>query len=884
MQWGKPLACLLMVATVAGSLPAQRRSRRALPQHYRFLQEKEDTETTARAVLRNGLTVLVEERAGLPLAAVVSYVADDSSLASPARSRLWKVSRQAARAADAPGRTAKAGGSYELRADPAGIAFSTLVPAENVLVALEIHRDLLTQAKALKDVSLRETDPGRSDGSWGARRRQQAELLYPVPESKGTPAGGELYSRRFRPSNVILSVSGSVLREELLRRVVELYGSLRDSGKPLRWKPRSPSIGEAFLYSQQRAELRQPVVLLGFRVPRFGHPDEPASRVLTTVLTDGLDSLAERLLIRRGLAVDLASSRLEAAGGTLWQVTLTARPDKLEAAEVGFLALLESLRTRLLDQHELNRAKALIHTDYLLELEKLENRAVLRARRELMGGSLEIDSLPAALTAVTPQAVQRVLNRYLTVSNLALIEVLPLNFEERSFTAESLAATLALLIPPQVEELAQQLYAFRATKEVAPLKLAPFKPRLADSRLKRTSVLRGPEVYLAESHRIPLSHVGLFLPGGRIDEGPAQRGLTELTLRSLAASAAGGPGGEFWREIESMGCRVAFVNREDFMGYRFSCLSAHTALLLDRVVRWLRDRELEAEAIEREQQRLSSQFDTQPLEPEVEGELLIRRQLFGDDHPYASADRGTEASLAGLNADSVRDWAERQFGGFHPVLVILGDVEGTAFLTPLISLLSDSRLLVKERSEKEALEQRLLAEAILEKSVLLGVPGPVLGARDDWLLALLEELLNQWAGNVPASQSSPGARQLRLWHRAYIDGGLVLAALAAGDTADASQTLRRALRDLPSAPIKEQDFLNGVVRAITGFYSRQQDSPRRLVDLAQSLLAGEKPDFEAELLTTWKGVRVDEIRALAQRLFSEIPVETAGSGTGEVSR
>ena len=47
--------------------------RNRVPGFYRAFQVKEDQERSVRVVLRNGLTVLVEERSLRPLVAVVSY-------------------------------------------------------------------------------------------------------------------------------------------------------------------------------------------------------------------------------------------------------------------------------------------------------------------------------------------------------------------------------------------------------------------------------------------------------------------------------------------------------------------------------------------------------------------------------------------------------------------------------------------------------------------------------------------------------------------------------------------------------------------------------------------------------------------------------------------
>ncbi len=871
MTWVKWMALLVLVTAVSAPLEAQRRARRSLPSHYRLVQEKEDQEQTARAVLRNGLTMLVEERASLPVVAVVTYVALDSGLETPRRRFALDLCRRVARLADFEGRIRRAGGLYALRDDSGGAVFQTLVPGENLNEVLEAHRDLLTQAKALKAGSGPSPVSVRPAALSAARQRLSAMLYPAAAETAGSFSAAEVYERRFRPANVVLSVAGTALREDLLRKVVELYGGFPSAGKRAVWKPRAGVPSGTFGYAQVRAPVGHPVVLFGFRVPEPRHADAASLMVLRAALAEGRHSLTERLLVERGLAVDVQSAWRQTAAGAYLEFAVTAAPDQLDAAEVGFLAMLEALRSAGLNQYELNRAKALLAADAWRQRESLEERALLRARREVLGGSAALDQTPEALLAVTPEAAAAVFARYFGRKGVQLVEWLPEDFEERSFTAETLLQTLELLIPGQSDELAQLAASLQPNEKVEPLAPPAFQPRLPVGSLKRTSVLRGPEIYLKQEHRVPLVHLALLFPGGRIDESPQQRGLTELMLQSLAASAGETAGASFWRQVESHGCRGDVVNEEDFFGYRFSCLSFRTEHLVARLIPWLRELAFTDEAIEREKQRLEARLGSDPGSALEQAEYEIRRRLFGD-HPYGSPRRGVAATVSQVGPKEVREWTERQMQGFHPVLLMVGDVDGTAFLSPLIGLLSDSKLSAKKGGENPPQPAANMVEVEMAGGRLLGVPGPVLGARDAWLVPLLGRLLEQWEGRIAAHDSAPEATGVRIFHRAFLQAGVVFAEQSPKDAGG----LRGALHALPSAPIHERQHLDGLVVAITAHYSRQQDGRELLIELGRNLLGGEQPEFQDEYLTTLKGVQADELRELARRLFGSLPVPADG--------
>ena len=120
-----------------------------------------------------------------------------------------------------------------------------------------------------------------------------------------------------------------------------------------------------------------------------------------------------------------------------------------------------------------------------------------------------------------------VARKYLTFTNLGVFEYLPESIERNLSAAEYQAAVL-----DKVEAAV-----LRRNEDELPV-TAQIPQRgnglVTDAvgAIRRQSILRGPDVYILEDHRLPLVSFGIFFPGGRLLETEQNAGITELSLRS----------------------------------------------------------------------------------------------------------------------------------------------------------------------------------------------------------------------------------------------------------------------------------------------------------------------------------------------------------------
>jgi len=869
---GMVLFCLisLFLTSLAGAQRG-RPQRRGLPAYYQALEAIEDEGTRGRVVLRNGLRVLIDEFTIRPLAAVVSTFQVGKAQETPGEAG-WseEIGRRLWLAGELSRQMRELGGWNEFEPGLYDTSFISIVPSENVLGALGLHHQILAK-------NLEAADPAATKNSSQGVELLEKRLweqafgvaLPAIPAAPDLEKLEAFRKKHFHVGNMVLGVSGNVLRTRIYERVVGLYGRLTagtETGRPVS----TVSLGETLSYLHLRGAGSSERLLMGFRVPAPGHPDSATLEMIEVLLTAGRGALLQRTQVASGFSSRASADLLQDRRGRLLQISLAPRQGKIDSAEIAVLSLLEVLAQKGPPPADLIRARSQLLRTYFEQLQQVRERAVGMSRAELAGKHNDFWERPAKLALIGNAQIKSVASRYLTQSNLILVEHFPDGGEIRNFDAATLLKTFQLLVSPERDKLAEEL-ATTPQVEAQDLTFKDFKPSLLDPPLKRTSILRGPDIYLEEEHTVPLVSAGFYFPGGRAEETEQIEGITELMLRQLLAGVERRYGFAVWMPFESRGARFELVNEPEYFGIQVTVLADAFVPLLKSIVGWFHQPELAGEDFEQVRAEVMALNDQMQANPDSRADLSIRSQLF-KDHPYGRNRLGSSTSLSRLTAEDVQNWALRQLTGFHPFIVIRGHVNGTSFLPPLIPVLSNSKMKVKQGPNMSEVEGEAFHATALSTGLRVGFRGPKRGSFDDWALDVLESLLELREGVIPADASLQQLNDpVSLQHFDFFNEGVV--AVTAHHQGPATQDaveakLLKLLTELERAPLRDQEILRSIVLTITRFHASQQDSATLLKDLAHNLLAGEKVGYRDEYLATIKGLLAADLRSLAGRIFS----------------
>jgi predicted Zn-dependent peptidase len=222
----------------------------------------------------------------------------------------------------------------------------------------------------------------------------------------------------YAPNNAVLSVVGDVEPDDIRSWTERYFGGIPAN-------PDIPKLGDLSLPPILGTEVREtvhdrvplPRVYVGFRAPAFGDERLDALDIAAQVLAGGKGSRLHRRLVRdERIAQDIALVPLGFVGGaSICLGWATVRPGiPVERVEAALHEELERLAREPISEDELARARALIETEELGGLSRVEERA----DRLSMYATLFDD----------PDLINRMLPRYLAITAGQIQEVAAATF------------------------------------------------------------------------------------------------------------------------------------------------------------------------------------------------------------------------------------------------------------------------------------------------------------------------------------------------------------------------------------------------------------------------------------------------------------------------
>jgi len=281
----------------------------------------------------------------------------------------------------------------------------------------------------------------RPYGSWN--EKLQAHLFPPEHPYHHTTIGSmedldaasvedvsEFFRTYYAPNNAVLSVVGDVDPAAVRTWAARYFGGIPAN-------PSIPPVGDLtlppILGEERRETVRDkvplPRVYIGFRAPVFGDTRLDALDIAAQVLAGGKGSRLHRRLVRdERIAQDVVLFTLPFVGGaSLAAGWATVRPGvDVARVEAAFHEELARIATEQVSEDELERARALIESDELGALSRVEERADrLSMYATLFDDPDLINRMLGRYLAVTPADIQAVASDVFRPDNRIVLTYLP---------------------------------------------------------------------------------------------------------------------------------------------------------------------------------------------------------------------------------------------------------------------------------------------------------------------------------------------------------------------------------------------------------------------------------------------------------------------------
>ncbi len=532
----------------------------------------------------------------------------------------------------------------------------------------------------------------------GGVARVQLEALFPVGhpyrhEVVGSMADlnaaseadlTDFYNRFYAPGNAVLLVAGDI-DTAATKGLIEKYFGPITAGPPMQRSP-TPAIPpqQAERRLAMEAKINLPYGQMAWNtVPAF-MPGDAELDMLANILGEGKSSRLYRLLVHDlKIAESVSVTHLSRMYCGTFEIDYTPMkghsPTEVERV---IDEELDGLLTRPPSREEVERAKNQIKTGLLQSMETLSGLA-----SRLLYYDVFADD-PAYLSQdlqryerATPESLGMWAKRILTKNQRVVIDVepnpnAPIMGRLIRATTQTASSPVSVddRIPPRAEPSETPL---RTTPDAAFRETVPPSGKIESFKVpavKRFRLKNGLQVILAESHKLPLVSMDMIVKTGSSANGTDQAGLASLVADMLDEGTQQRTATQIASEVSRLGATLTTYATWDSSGVALSALSEN----LDRAIPVWADVLLGPAFAEEDFRRvvgnLISSLALRTDYPPVVASQVFSRALWGDGHPFAWPDSGTEESLRKLRRSDLQHFYETFYRPNNAVLAVAGDI------------------------------------------------------------------------------------------------------------------------------------------------------------------------------------------------------------------
>jgi zinc protease len=839
---------------------------------------------TIRAVLPNGLTVLVRRDRSAPVVAVVTYVkagyfdeTDAQVGIAHVLEHMYFKGTPTRGVGEIAKETMASGGYLNAHTIYDHTSYYTVLPAGKLAEGLAIQSDAYANSLIDAGELARELEVIIQE----ARRKTDApsalaaESLYALLHDRhrirrwriGEPDRLREFTRDdvlgfyrtyYHPGNTILTIVGDIDPDATVSLVESYYGALPD--QPIA-RDRGPvEHGEPGLrYREWSGDIAQAQLLLGWRTGGTLDPDTPLLDIAAAALGGGRASRLYRAVRERQLASSVSAYNYTPTDVGVFVVHAeTPRGKTRDAARAAWAELQAEFTPA-----EIERAQRLFEAQWARRTESMEGQANHLAEWEALGDWQLGEQYLARVLSATADDVTAALRRRIDPSQTSALVHRPNDAPE----VGDLFAALRTDLPAPVQAPE------RVPGDAAPARATlAFEYEIAGVRVYRTP--SGVPILVRRKAGAAMTHLGAYAFGGARNEPSELAGLTTLVARSAIKGTTTLTAAEIAARAEFLGGTVsASVGSENF-GWSMSVpargAESALALLADVVQRPA----FPESALETERSLVLADLAALRDDMYRYPVRLATAAAFAG-HSYGIGTLGTDASVRGINAAAVREWHTAQVLAGPTVIAIVGEFDPDEVAAVAAAEFGALRASVPvpiaapgwPAGPRQEIESRDKAQTALA----MAFPGPARGDSERFAAHLIATMASGLGGRFfdALREKRSLAYTVHAFATERLLAGMFIAYIATSPTREdeARTGLLAEFGKLRDALVGADELARAQTYTIGAHAIRQQSGASVLADVIDAWQFGrgldEIDEFEARVLA----VTPAQIQAVAQRYF-----------------
>ena len=548
------------------------------------------------------------------------------------------------------------------------------VPSGNLENLLWLESDRLAtlleavdQAKLdnQRDVVKNERRQGLENQPYGRWYSLLFENLYPAGHPYSWPVIGsqedltaaslddvkEFFRTYYSPNNLSLAIAGDFDPAEAKALVAKYFGGIPAGpalARPDRFIPALD--GEKVVEVADRVP--QERVYMGWVSPPYFTPGEAELELASRILTDGLASRLNKILVYdKQLCTAVGSFQNSQEIASAFIVIATARPgaslSEIESIVTDEIARLAKTGPTAA---ELARAKTKQEFEFVSQLERIGGFGgkadLLNQYNTFLGDPGKLKDDLGRYRRATAVDVQKAVDRWLNTTNRALIRFHP----ETSGRADE--GTLDRSTEPALGSDR----AFRA-------------PEVGAAKLEN-----GLEVFVVERADLPKVAVAFATRAGSVADPAGKEGVAQLTMANIDMGTRTRQALAIEDALGDLGTSLSGAAYRESAQLSFEVLKRNLSGALAIAADVVRNPTFPAEELERERKRHLDNLAQQAKNPNAIANRLRVMLAFGADHPYGRPSGGLPSTVEGIQREDLQRFHAERWRPAGSALVFVGAV------------------------------------------------------------------------------------------------------------------------------------------------------------------------------------------------------------------
>ncbi|HEU4438784.1 MAG TPA: pitrilysin family protein, partial [Methylomirabilota bacterium] len=474
----------------------------------------------------------------------------------------------------------------------------------------------------------------------------------------------EFFANYYTPNNATLAVVGDIDIDSTKAMIERYFGTIpRGPEVPPVQVETPPITSERRLVVTDQVNL--PRVYLSWLTPSFYKPGDAEADVAAHVLGGGKASrLYKALVYDMKIAQDVHAQQQSAGLTSIFQIVATARPGHTaEELEAAIQKQLDSLTATGPTPEELQSTKTVILTGLLTQIESLGALAdLLNHYNQYAGDPGYLNKDISRYEAVTGAGVKSFMSSHLGKEQRVVVQVLP---------GEKVLPPAPPTPPPPPPSTAKVESKEPWRKEVPVASAASTAPLPA---AKRFELANGLNVYVVESHVLPIVTAQLAVRAGSSSDPVSAPGLAGFTLAMLDEGTDKHDALGLARTLEGLGTALGSDMGRDGCTLTLRMLKGNAAPALGVLAEVALSPSFPASEVERVRtERLTALLQDRD-DPNRTAYKVMWRDLYGPEHPYGHMVIGKEAAVKTATRDDIQKLYQTYFRPDNAALVLAGDL------------------------------------------------------------------------------------------------------------------------------------------------------------------------------------------------------------------